>query len=255
MRTSAVAVAPLRQYVVQQASTASVGQQQPALSTVEAEAGSGVGVGADGWRQLPVVDTVQADGLDRLIQGLLATEGKQTVLAKIDGETWLEKKMLLVVVVMIDGQIHALNVGHKNPDCMMVWLRSANDVIQRRRWMTLPATEEVSLPWMAAVVDDGLDVAGVMSDLDGLMGCSPSVSIDDVKAAVVQAVAVRAEQRRHQAEQHRCRRAMAVTRWHRWRWAELRRRQPWLPPWMGFTVYRLLVHTVYRLLVHTHPFV
>ncbi|KAL5997830.1 hypothetical protein ACLOJK_008762 [Asimina triloba] len=104
---------PMRPQVMQRVSTAGVagvGRQQAASLTMEAEVGSGIGVGADGWRQSSAISTVQANGLDCLIQGLPTTEEKQTVLAKIDDEMWLGKKMLLIVAVMIDSQIHALKI-------------------------------------------------------------------------------------------------------------------------------------------------
>ncbi|KAL6002275.1 hypothetical protein ACLOJK_034205, partial [Asimina triloba] len=80
-----------------------------------------------------------------------------TTFTKIDDKIWLGKKMLLIVVVMIDSKIHALKI-----------VASRSEVGDNRSRMKAHSSviEEKNLPWVAVVVDVGLRPRWIWDELD-----------------------------------------------------------------------------------------
>ncbi|KAL5986318.1 hypothetical protein ACLOJK_014651 [Asimina triloba] len=181
---------------------------------------------------------------------------------RTDGRMGVQKQMIGAVAVMTDDLIKSANTGHKNQDCMMVWVRSEMGNDRSRMKVGLSVTEEEDSPRVAAVINiglwlrriwNGLVAAIMMSGLDLSNGGLTMVGSDgrrrgfvvdandgwlgkrgggegegDVVAMPVAGSGSGCEQRRRR----------------RWR----RRRQPWLRPFM-----KMVEHRIGALPVHYVP--
>ncbi|KAL5977899.1 hypothetical protein ACLOJK_036922 [Asimina triloba] len=89
--------------------------------------------------------------------GLVSDRNEGSVVLEEWRAGWgLNKKMIMAGSVMIDDWIKSFKVGHKNLDCMIVWVRSTNGDDRSGMKVGSSATEEEDSPRVAAAINVGL---------------------------------------------------------------------------------------------------